>query len=261
MIGAEWVFSRSPELVSGLQAPGPALQVGASPWSSPHTWRYEIRNVAEAVVGEGECHLIPAEETMELTCTSTVQAYEVKQGQSTFASSGGRRVDTLRWQAAGGQFLSGSSVLDLQGGFGSQVDFRPGQDSIEIRYQEKGQPEQRLDLPLRKTALSTDPTLPLAADYTWPWQLAGLSQAEGEPGSVIRFNPYTWNNAIRASGPLAEMHRIKVTAPGEVHTPAGTFQAWPAANGDHDTAWYADIDGTRTVVKYFNGVETWALKP
>ncbi len=262
VIGLEWDYSHSPDpLAAGLQPSGPALQIGASPWSTPQTWRYEIRNVADTVVGEGKCDLTPVAEVMELVCASTVQAYEVKQGQSTFASSGGQRMDTLRWNKADGTFVSGSSAMDLQDGFASQVDFRLAKDTIEVRYQEKGKPEQRLDLPFSKTAFSQNPALPLTPDYTWPWQLAGLSRSEGERGSVMRFNPYTWNNSTRASGPLAEPHRIKMSGLSRVETLAGSFQALSVANGDYDKVWYADIDGTLTVVKYFNGIETWVLKP
>jgi hypothetical protein len=77
----------------------------------------------------------------------------------------------------------------------------------------------------------------------------------------VQFNPYTWNNTTRSSGPLAEPRLIKVTTPAEVQTLAGRFQTCSAASGDRDTAWYAEIDGTLSVVKYFNGIETWYLKP
>lgn len=267
MIGAEWVFSRSPQLIAGLQAASPAVQVGASPWKEPHAWRYEIRNVADAVVGEGECRLNPAGEEMELTCTSTVQAYEVKQGQSTFASSGGTRIDILRWQSANGQFVSGTSALELQGGFTSKAEFNLGDDRIVVRYQQEDQPEKSLDLPFSKTAFSKDPTLPVTPDYTWPWQLAGICDSAGDGGtlggshgSVLRFNPYTWNNTTRASGPLAEPKLVKVTAPVEVQAPVERLQTCSAARGEHDIAWYGNIDGALTVVKYFNGIETWYLK-
>jgi membrane protease YdiL (CAAX protease family) len=260
VIGMEWVYSHTPEQAAEVKISGPALQVGASPWSTPQTWRYEIRNVADTVVGEGECNLTPMVQEMELICSSTVQAYEVKQGQSTFASSGGQRIDTLRWNKTDSKFISGASSLDLQGGFTSQVDFRLGEEQIEVAYQEQGKPEKRLDLPFQKTAFSQNPALPLAPDYTWPWQLAGLSQSEREPGSVMRFNPYTWNNTTRSSGPLAEPQQIKVSGPSRVETPAGSFQAWSTAKGDRDQVWYANIDGTLTVVKYFNGIETWVIE-
>jgi membrane protease YdiL (CAAX protease family) len=262
MISVEWVFSRSPEVIAGLQKPLPAVQVGASPWSSPHTWQYEIRNIADAVVGEGKCSLVPNGTEIELTCSSTVQAYEVKQGQSTFTSSGGQRIDTLRFQAAGSKFVSGSSVLDLQGDFHSQVNFGLGDDRIIVRYQEKGQPEKNLDLPFSQTALSSNPTLPLAPEYTWPWQLASLCQRENEAGSatdgnVIHFNAYTWNNTTRTNGPLVEPRLIKVTG----QLPAEAGESCLVESGDRETVEYATINSTLTVVKYFNGIETWILKP
>lgn len=265
MIGVEWVYSRSPQGPNSLQSSGPALQVSASPWTGPQTWRYEIRNVADAVVGEGECRLTLEGDEMEITCTSTVEAYEVKRNQSTYASAGGSRVDVLRWSAVNGRLISGSSTLDLIDGYGSRVDFRPGDGSIEIRHQVKGEAEKRLDLPFSETALSSQPDFLLAADNTWPWQLAGLLDAPRDPGqreagAVLRFNPYTWNSRTQSTGPLAEPRQIEVADSVEVEVPRGKFTATSVSNGDRETAWYAILDGTLTVVQYFNGIETWILK-
>lgn len=209
----------------------------------------------------GECHLAPSVDEVTITCDSTVRAYEVKQGESTYASSGGRRIDVLRWQRLGSAILSGSIALDLQGGFGSQADYQPGSDRIEVRYQERGKEQVRLDLPFNQTALAQDTILPVAVDNLWPWQLAGLCFNPGEQGSVLRFNPYTWLDQARGSGPLAEPRLVKVTAPVEVQTPAGVFSAWLVTVSDREKAWYADIGGVLVVVQYFNGVETWTLKP
>jgi len=186
MIGMEWIYSRSPGVIAVQSAAGPALTVAQSPWSEPYTWHYEIRNVADDVVGEGECRLAPSGDEVTITCDSTVRAYEVKQGESTYASSGGRRIDVLRWQRLGSAILSGSIELDLHGGFGSQADYQPGSDRIEVRYQERGKEQVRLDLPFSQTALAQDPTLPVAVDNLWPWQLTGLRfrlpRAHSQPG-------------------------------------------------------------------------------
>lgn len=266
LTGAEFVFSRSPALAAGLQAPGPAVQPGTPPWAHPKSWRYEIRNVADTVVGQGECRLTPLGEQMEITCASNVEAYEVKQGQSTFMSSGGKRTDRMVWQAAGGKIVSGSLALDLQGGFRSQTDFNLGDDRLIVRYTEGQQPETNLDLPFAETARAQDPDLVFAPDNTWPWQLAALCGSAGktEPqpaGSVIRFSPYTWIEARRTSGPLAETRAIVVDAPVEAQSPAGSWQGCSIASGSRETAWYADVDGSLAVVKYHNGIETWYLLP
>lgn len=162
-------------------------------------------------------------------------------------------------------------MLDLQGGFGSQVEFFLGEDRIVVLYKEKGQPEKNLDLPFRLTALSSDPALPLAPDYTWPWQMASLCQKVNEtgkeradnetPGSVIRFNPYTWNNTTRTSGPVAEPRLVKVTSPAGGQMPAEGSETCLIMSGDRETVEYAHINGTLTIVEYFNGIETWVLKP
>lgn len=161
LIGGEVLLARSPDLLGGLQTLEPAAQPGSVPWSAPQRWQYEIRNVAGEPVGEGECRLEPQGSEWELVCDSTTREYEVKQGQSTFASSGGQRVDTLRFTASGG-FVSGSTQLNLQDGFGSQIQYSLGDDRILVNYQETGQPEKPLDLPLAQTALAHTPDLALA---------------------------------------------------------------------------------------------------
>jgi hypothetical protein len=196
---------------------------------------------------------------MTIICESTVEAYEVKQGNSTFTSSGGSRTDILRWQSNGRAIVSGSTALDLQGGYNSLVEYQPGSDRIEVRFTESGKEEIRLDLPTSETALAQNPALPIAADNLWPWQLAGLKLSAGEQGNVLRFNPYTWLDPTRGSGPLAETRLLKVTAQTEVQTPAGTFTAWLVNSGDREKAWYADTGETMLVVQYFNGIETWSL--
>lgn len=266
MIGAEWVYSRASQAGRDLQLTGYALQAGKSPWSDPQTWRYEIHNVADEVVGEGACRLLPEGNETQVTCTSTVQAYEVKQNQGTYISSGGTRVDVLRWKSANGEFITGSYTLELQDGFGSQIDFELGSDRIEVYYQPKGQPEERLDLQFSQTALSTEPNMIVTPDYTWPWQLAGLYEQAPDtgnkvPGDVLRFHPYTWNNDTRSQGPLSKPHPVVITAAEVLQTPAGHFTATAVRRGDHDTAWYAAVNDTVVVVKYFNGIETWYLKP
>ena len=254
LVGAEFIYSRPP-----VQAVDP-LRVSAAPWVEPQQWRYEIRNVADAVVGEGECRLEKDGAIMQITCSSEVIAYEVKpNNSSTFASSGGTRTDQTRWQAADGRLLSGSTRLDLlDGTYQSNSSWTVGPGGIDIRRAENGK-ETTYSLPFSQTPLAKNTDLLLAPDYTWPWQLAGIRLEQGENGSVVRFNPYAWRNKTRDSGPLAEARPVSVQAKEEVTTPAGSFTAWKMMEGQDEIAW-VDASGSYTVVKFFNGVETWSLK-
>ena len=63
---AEVIFSRSPEITAK------PLQASSVTWDANHTWQYEVRNVLEEVVGEGECALTAGDQ-MEITCSSEVK--------------------------------------------------------------------------------------------------------------------------------------------------------------------------------------------
>jgi hypothetical protein len=254
LIGAEFFYSRSPD-----QAVKPLL-VSAAPWEEPHRWRYEIRNIADTVVGEGECQLDKDGTVMRITCSSQVAAYEVKRSTSTYASSGGTRTDQTSWQAVDGRLISGSTrLILLDGTYTSETAWTVGGDAVHIRRQENGGKEEAYSLPFSETQLAKNSELLLAPDYTWPWQLAGIRLEQGESGSVVRFSPYTWRNKTRDNGPVAEARVIEVKGTEEVATPAGRFTAWKVVEGKDEIAW-VKADGSHTPVKFFNGIETWSLK-
>jgi membrane protease YdiL (CAAX protease family) len=259
VIGAEFFLSRSPDLLERLNPAAPPLALDAAPWQAPQRWEYEIRNVADEVVGTGECVLEPGETLSELTCFSQVGAYEVQQGSSFYSSAGGQRTDTLRWQTADGRMLSGSTVLELtDGSYGSEMRWETGQDGIEIWRQVQGEDAVSDFLPFDHAPLADSAGLILAPDNTWAWQLAGLKLEQSNSGDVVRFNPYTWRSETGDQGPAAERRRVSVSGQEQVETPAGEFTAWKVTSGSAEAAWYDMND--RTVVRFFNGIETWSLK-
>lgn len=250
---SEVIFSRSPELTAK------PLQVSAVTWDSNQTWQYEVRNVLEEVVGEGEC-VLTAGDPVEITCSSEVSAYLAKKGSSTYQSSGGKRVDSARWQASNAQMLDGSTKLDLVDGYGSARHWSFNADGFSIRVQENDLPEEKIStLARRDTPLAHDQTLLATADNFWPWQFAGVSLEKDASGRVVLFNPFTWREKTRDNGPQAKAEVIKVVGLEKVVTPRGSFTAWRVDLGTRATAWYAAND-PRTVVVFFNGVETWYLK-
>jgi membrane protease YdiL (CAAX protease family) len=253
MLGAEVYYSRSPQLSAKPLALSPAA------WTSPQSWRFEIRNPADTRVGDGDCQLTPAGAMLEITCHSTVAAYEVTIGKSYYSSSGGTRVDFLRWQAAGGRMQTGSSDLNLQGGsYISNIRWTLEPDRLALHTQIQGEAEKDISLPLDPTSPSNTSALLVVSDYTWPWQLAGIDLTSGVNGAVLRFTPLTWREKTHDSGPLAEARLVTVTGPEAVTTPAGKFSAWKVTLGNNQVAWYAA--DTRTLVKFNNGVETWSLE-
>ena len=254
LIGMEFYYSRSPELAAK------PLRMGEVPWDGPQSWLYEISNVAETIVGDGECWLVPQGPVVDITCWSKVEAYEVKRGNSTFMSSGGERTDQLKWRTADGSLVSGATALSISTGeYRSEMSWELASDGIDIHMRVEGEAEKEVSLPFSETPLAKNSALLVAPDNSWPWQLAGIRLERGESGSVVRFNPNTWRNQTQDSGPVAENRLVTVVGTEEVTTPAGKFSAWKVTLGNDQTAWYA-LGGSRTLVKFFNGIETWALK-
>jgi len=255
MAGAEFYFARSPQLTAQ------PLQVGSSPWQTTQAWEYEIRNAADTVVGDADCQLVPDSAVIEITCRSTVEAYEVKtNNNSTFSSSGGERIDQLSWHAADGSPVFGKTALNLmEGTYTSTVSWTMSTRGFDLRRIVEGEEEQIFDLPFSETPLAKDFDLLVAPDYTWPWQLAGVELAQGTSGNVARFNAYTWRNDTQDSGPLVENRLVTVSGPEEVTTPAGKFTAWKVMLGSDQTAWF-EANDSHSLVKFNNGIETWSLK-
>ena len=162
---SEFIYSRSSELTAE------PLQVNAPAWDEEHTWQYEVRNVLEEVVGEGECTLT-AGDPLELTCSSEVEAYEAKKGSSTYQSSGGKRVDSAHWQASSGQMLDGSTALDLVGGYLSVRSWALDARGFDIQVQDEYAPEPNLSLPLNETPLAGNAsllaTMSIPGPGNWP---------------------------------------------------------------------------------------------
>ena len=253
MAGLEAYGSRMPAQVE-------PLAVDAIQWNSPQTWKYELRNVVDTLVGEGECTLTSAGAYIDLICSSFTSAYEVTIGKSTWMSVGGSRVDQIRWNSQDGQLVSGQTTLDLlEGEFNLETSWTMGDHGMDIRQvRTDGQDESGL-VPYDETPLGGNPDLILVPDYTWPWQLAGINLKDDQMGEVVRFNPFTWRDATQDNGPVWEKRLVKATGSEGVTTPAGSFSARMVQFGDNQSAWYS-LEGGLTVIKFFNGSETWLLK-
>ena len=120
-------------------------------WNAPQVWNYEIRNVADEVVGTGQCELTVEADLHTLTCTSTTQAYEAQRGSSYYMSSGGTRIDRLTWQADNCAQVEGAVLQDLVSGFHSETNWTPAADGIQVRIQQSGEETSEVFLPYDET--------------------------------------------------------------------------------------------------------------
>ncbi|HSV85470.1 MAG TPA: type II CAAX endopeptidase family protein [Levilinea sp.] len=258
LISVEVVFSRSPELLeqlTGVEQPGEPLVVDPVPWQGSEQWRYEIRNIVGDVVGEGTCQIGAAEPALTVTCVSFVEVYDVEYNGGRFLSSGGSRSDLLTWDRAGSRVSGGVTAMDLSSStFQSETAWSLSDGALMVEYADSNSVSADVSL-----LLEDDENVLLAHANIWPWHLAGVRFDEKPAGRVVRFHPYTWRNATQDQGPVAEARRLAVLGEEVVETPAGTFTAWKVTIGRDETAWY-DISNGVTVVKFFNGMETWNLK-
>jgi membrane protease YdiL (CAAX protease family) len=253
--GAEFITARSPAL------PASPLQLPAAEWEGERQSRYEIRNPADEVVGEGECLWQREGDLIELTCISTVIAYEVRIGNSYWSSAGGERQDHFRWQAGDGRLISGQTVMDLQeGAYHSNIQWTTGTNGIHLQISVRGEPERNLNLPWSETPLGENPDLPLLTDYAAPWQLAAIHLETGLRGQTVRFHPFTWRPDTQDSGPTTMTWLVTVIGQETVDTPAGSFEAWKVTFGNHQTVWLDDTVTPAQPLRFFNGIETWILK-
>jgi membrane protease YdiL (CAAX protease family) len=242
--GLEVVSARGPMIFA-------PLQVDAAHWTAPQTWQYELRNVADEPVGDGECHLEPGEEVIELTCRSRVSAYHVTQGNSQWSHSGGERTDRIRWSAADGQLISGATSLNLvEGEYRFDLDWEVAGDGRTIHVSVAGEPDQTLPLPAGETLLVTD--------YSAAWQLASMSLESGPRSQVLHFSPHTWRPETQDNGPLAEARLVSVAGAEDLTTPAGTFNARKVEIGNRINLWFTTGDNPFPV--QFMVVEIWSLK-
>lgn len=256
VIGAEiYTIASGPGLFA---AP---LHLPAAQWRDATQWQYEIYNPADERVGDGACVLTPEGALIDLACTSTVRAYEVRIGNSFWSSAGGERRDHFRWRADDGSLVSGQTVMDLQeGAYHADIRWTTDADGIRVQVAMRGEPERTFFLPWGETPLADDAALPLVHDYAAPWQLTALDLKPGTWGQTARFHPFMWRQDTQDNGPIAAQWLVMVTGREKIAVPAGEFRAWKVAFGNNQSVWLDDSVTPARPVKFFNGVETWALK-
>lgn len=248
VIGVEFVGGRSPERFL------PPVEVDAAPWDAPVEWRYEIRNIVDDPVGQAQCSLTPETDEIELLCHSQHRAYDVGTGHGRYVGSDGEIVARGRWRRANGTPLQAETVHAFQ--WQSRTAWVFDGVQFAVTQQDNDQPEKSFTL-----ALESDSAKPsfVLAERLWPWTLLALPFADDYAAAAHLFTAYTWRQATSDSGPQMELVLVTVSSPETVTTQAGTFRAWKVQAGESKTAWYT-IDAPHTLVKYFDGAETWLLE-
>jgi membrane protease YdiL (CAAX protease family) len=255
MIGFEYVVARSPDLVAE------PLSLEPAEWDGTASWQYEIRNPADAVVGDGDCLIAREGPLINLECTSVVIAYEVRIGSSFWSSAGGERNDQFTWHAADGKLVSGQTIMDLaDGNYRAEIRWTIDDSDIEVLTSVVGEEDRLFRMPWDETPRAEDGALPIVTDLAAPWQLTAVSLEAGEIGQTMRFNPYTWRPETEDTGPATARWLVKIVGREEISTPAGTFDAWRVTFGQHHEIWLVDDTMPTTPVRFFNGIETWSLK-
>jgi membrane protease YdiL (CAAX protease family) len=253
LIGLEFITARSPEKLL------PPLSLSPVPAAEVQHWSYQVRNIVDDYVGEGECSLRSTDTHASLVCSAQMQAYEVTIGRSYFASSGGTQEEHIQWRLQDGQAVSGSTSINIPHmEYDYSLEWLYEVDGLEIKVFERGE-EKDMSLDLDDTPLASDSSQLLVTNFTWPWQLSGMTFKQGEAGRAVYFRAHTWRPETQDSGPVARRTVIAVVGQEDVQTPAGTFRTWKVSLDDAQTAWYS-MENPQMVVKMFNGSETWYLK-
>jgi hypothetical protein len=252
-ISTEVILARSPE------ATAPALQAAPLPLIGEITRRYDIYNVADELVGEGECRLATDGQVVSLTCESNVQAYEVRQNGSLWSSINGGRRDEAVMSAEDGRLFSGSSVFT-----GTEMDYR---SETNWSIDEEGiwvditatNLEESYFLPWEDTSQTETGELLVVTDYTAPWQISGLDFEAGILGRLVRFHPHTWRPTTQDQGPVAHAWVVRTVGMEELTLAAVGEKALRVNMGPSHVAWYHEGEELGPV-KFFNGMETWMEK-
>lgn len=242
-IGAEVFISRSPELTA------PPLALNPLPWDEPQTWQYQISNIIDAPIGHAACALTPQDDVVTLACQQEQEGYEVRTGQSFWSSIAfvGERV--VEWERDGYAPLADVSRHDLR-----EMTWSLEGNTITVAVTYPGQETQTSheSLPLLSENLL------LTAQGIWPWQLTALSFEAGKVARLVHLTPDMWRPETQDNGPVVQTQVVKIIGLEEIETPGGARSAWRVEVGTREVAWYAP-DAPHTLLRYFNGMETWAL--
>lgn len=242
-VGLEIFIGRSPELAA------PPIALDPLPWQETQTWHYEISNIIDDPIGHATCTLMPETAVVTLICDQEQEGYEVQEGQSYWFSIDFVGQRTVQWQRD-----NYAPVADLSDHEERQMRWELINETIMVEIAYGG-----LD-----TKVTTEPLPLLAQDAlvtsggSWPWQLTALNFEAGAMARLVHVAPDVWRPATEDMGPVVQTVLVKVEGPEAIKTPAGPHTAWRVSVGEREVAWY-DTVVPHTLLRYFNGMETWTL--
>lgn len=242
-IGAEIFIGRSPELLA------PPIALDPLPWDTSQTWQYEISNIIDEPIGHATCVLTPETEVVSLVCQQEQEGYEVRTGQSLWSSIAFVGERTVQWQRDSYAPLADVSHHDQR-----EMTWSLEDQTITVAITYPG-------METRTSQVTLPPLtqgLLLTAQGSWPWQLAAFSFAEGATARLVHLAPDIWRPETQDNGPVVQTLVVKVVGLEEIETPAGSQEAWRVEVGTREIAWYTPT-APHTLLRYFNGMETWAL--
>jgi membrane protease YdiL (CAAX protease family) len=242
-IGAEIFVSRSPELTAQPIALNPL------PWDEPQTWQYQISNIVNEPIGYAVCTLTPEGEVVTLACQQEQEGYEVRTGQSLWSSIAFTGERTVRWERDSYAPLSDISHHELR-----EMTWSLENETITVATTYPGMETETSHEPLPLLAQGSLVT----SGGSWPWQLTALSFEAGATARLVHLSPDIWRPETQDNGPVVQTVMLKVSGPEEIEVTGGPRQAWRVEMGTGEVAWY-DPAGPHTLLRYFNGMETWTL--
>jgi membrane protease YdiL (CAAX protease family) len=224
------------------------LDAQPAPWPSPVLWQYQIRNVLDQPIGQGECALKPADTEVLFDCALQHRAFEARTGLSYFNLPAREQQASVSWRRDNLQLVR--ATLSQKGdGQTLTMTLSPTSRGTRMSVSPAGDKREELDLP--PDALLID---------EWPWRLSTLPFSVGYVRRVALAYPLRWRSEIPGSGPEIRASYLLVIGAEPLATPAGNFITWHVMLGDHQSAWY-DIQEPHTLVRYDDGVLTLILKP
>ncbi len=244
-IGLEVFVGYSPELFAQPVVLNPL------PWVETQTWHYQIYNVIDDPIGEATCTLAPETQAVTLTCWQDQQEYEVQVERSYWYSQAlvGERM--VRWDRE-----SYAPLLDLSDFEAQVIQWMLAEQAITV---EATHADAEMETWVEPLPLLAQDTL-VTASGIWPWQLAALTFEEGVTARLLHLSPNVWRQATQDSGPVLETMLVKVIGVEAVETTFGSQDAWRVEVGEREIAWYTTT-APRTLLRYFNGMDTWVWSP
>lgn len=224
MGGAEWLVGKQPALLNmsgGLTAEPPRAAA---------QYRYQVRNIANDIVGSRECSFGPQEPGWLLQCREHVDGFEVVQGSSTWIS--GTYDLTLAVQYTVGEHGLAIETLhqEYTGEKGSTVyEIRPGSNNtLAVTVSENGKAVEQQEIPANSVLVEE-----------LPWRLSGLQFSQAYAARVPLARVYDWDQESKTNRTSVSERQLVVLGGEPVALPGGPAVTWKVSAGPGYTFWYS----------------------